>query len=326
MNSRNLAKKAALGAVTLTAASAAHADLIYPADKYTIISSGISSGGSYDTSTGIRTGGSFIPGAENTSPPPPGFWETTVQYGSYTGGVFNVSPVSSIGGFSTGKDEPIVALNTKPVDYFGTTYDYAKPLDSFSPVGAGEKIGGTSWVSPFIETTDSPYGPHIGEPAKLPLGMGGSSSVFAYTTTFDTNPNNKVIDVATRSYTISGKMQTDDDVLDVVIDYGTPEAQVLTFSQTIENPLYPGAHTGPFQTVGTFSGAFSTTDINNFSHTLTFFISNRYFDRSALDYTATLFDPLITPVPEPGSVAFGVILAGGLFGLMHRARNRRKSA
>ena len=321
MDSRTFLTRAALGAVTLTATSSAYADLIYPAQKYTIISSGLSSGGTFDPNTGIRTGGTFTPGAPNFNTPPPGFWETTVQYGKYSGGVFTVSPAASIGGFSTGNPIPVTALNVKPVDYPGKTYDYAKPLDSFSPVDSS-LVGGTSWVSPFIQTTNSPSGPHTGEPAKLPLGMGGNSSVFAYSTTFDANPLNKNPNGPIRDFNITGQMMSDDDVLDVWVDYGTSGATKLTFNQAIEDPLYLGTHTGPFHLVGTFSGDFQSTDL---THTLTFFISNRHFDRSALDFTATLLDPIVA-VPEPGTVAFGVIMAGGLFALMQRARRNRKSA
>lgn len=327
MKSRTLLKQAVLGAVTLTTASAAYADLTYPQRQFTIIASGLSSG----------DGSTFVPGVANASPPPPGNWETTVQFGSYNPmtNLFALSNQDTIGGYPTGKNGPLDALNVAKYSQPALLpkKGYAKPLSVTQTLtnDYNETVTTTtnsSWVSPFIVTpANQRFGQTINQPISIPLGFGGSNSVFAYTTTFDANPSNR--DPAQggvdRSFDISGSLMSDDEVVAAWFDYGTANQFQLSVSQTLENPMYPGRHTGPYQIPGTFSGSGLSS---GFNHSITFFVASPVDpDRNSLNFVATIKDPPIgiDAVPEPGTVAFAVILSGGLLGLMYRARNARRA-
>jgi hypothetical protein len=211
---------------------------------------------------------------------------TGMDYGKLTGGVFTPEAAAVI--------DPLhpFAYNVAKVDSYGafgdTFFSYADPFAK------------SSWISVGVDPGPdgpgpAPLGTFTGEPKRL-----GNSypDTFVYTTTFTVDKKGY--------YVFDGNFLSDDILQSVVVNNGTADAAALGTT----NPFFT------YRDPGTLSGGLNLKQGEN---TISFFVLNNDNDRSALDFSTKL-----TLVPEPGAVAFGTALMGGLLGLMGRARLRSR--
>jgi hypothetical protein len=228
----------------------------------------------------------FTTGAKNNM----SWATTTVNYGKYSGGAFTFEDISAI----QNPASPY-AVNVSKVDSYGsfnnTPWAYADPFQY------------SSWISVACDPGPngggpSPVGTFTGEPKRIGNGY---PDTFAYTTVFNVDKDGY--------YILNGKFLSDDNLQGVAVNYN-----FQTGARDADLAATTPADT--YRTPGTLFGGFNLKQGKNY---LTFFVSDNGNDRTALDYSTKL-----TNVPEPGAVAFGTVLMGGLLGLMGRARLRSR--
>jgi hypothetical protein len=218
-------------------------------------------------------------------------WATTyVDYGKYSGGAFTSEDISAIQ-----NPQSPYAVNVDKVNSYGsfnnTPYSYADPF-AFS-----------SWISVAADPGPNvPGTPPVGTFQNEPVRLGNKyPDTFAYTTIFNVDKDGY--------YILDGKFLSDDILQDAAVNYnfqtGARDADLSTTTPA-----------DTYRTPGTLSGGFY---LHKGDNALTFFVLDNGNDRTALDYSTKL-----TMVPEPGAVAFGTVLMGGLLGLMGRARLRSR--
>jgi len=170
----------------------------------------------------------------------------------------------------------------------------ALPVVRVSPPGYAAPYANSSWIS--IDTQPD------GTPIKLSPANGSVNLTFKYTTNFTLGVGGL--------YNISGGILHDDDYLAGFVDgFAITDPQPNS-----EYPNYGTPHNINPLSANLGAGA----------HTLTFYIADNHFDRTALDFALNFDVREAPPVPEPGTVAFGVVLTTGLMGLMGRARLRAR--
>jgi hypothetical protein len=153
-------------------------------------------------------------------------------------------------------------------------------------------VAGSNWVSPVLAADNTPSR----------TAVSGLTGNFLYSKTFS---------VATADiYDISGLFLSDDDVVSIAID-GT----VFSTPAALGNP-------GSYQIQSAIVGVSSFLAAGN--HTFDFIVKNDGQNATALSFSAELVGRNAPPVPEPGAVAFSVIMGGSLLGLMGRARRAVK--
>ena len=293
---------AAIGTLALVG-GAARADVQFDGIS-TIITSGIKSGsgaiaGAPAAPEGY-TAGLFNTGGANG-------YGITFSYGVYNGTTFVPSnpnlPNRDLDPNITGPDFQATgtARNVLPATGVpGEPYFY-------------DRLPGTSWVSAYADTTTAmDFGgvSQIGEAQDFGPSI-AFDETFRYDVTFNLNPSGGT------PVGFTGEILSDDIVEDVWLDFGT--AQATKLGLVLLNPL-PSA-SGPLYfrygingNASTFFGTGSGTPLTG--RTLSFFVENDFNRRTALDFR------VIAQVPEPGAVAFGVIMGGGLLGLVLRSRRR----
>jgi|GEM_PF-5536768 hypothetical protein len=235
--------------------------------------------------SGVATPGVFDAGADSGMTFTYGYYDEVTK-------TWSAHPDTTISGWVDGEWKTFAtsgtAKNVEALDSYNQPWVYSGPLP------------GSSWVSAYVETDSSSA--YYKEPERVGNMLSGD---FAYTIDFELNPAQ-----AWGNFSIEGVMYSDDRVKSIWLDWGTSYAQEISF---VNGPDFS------YQYLSSFGSTGSHPDYPypGTKHSLTFFVQNNFNDRTGFNFSATA-------VPEPGAVAFGVVMGGGLLGLVVRARQRRR--